>query len=336
MSEDIFDDLFNDDDDEDGFDNLLGDEEENGFDDSDYDNDSDYDDGDFDDLDDDFDVDELDDLNGGDLDDDDFADMPESGGLSRTAMLLFVGMMLISIVGIGAVLLLALTKDSGPSPFEQTSTAIAIENAGTLAAFEATQTQQPIDQTTTADAELVAEMFATQAAFETAAFETATAEYAMTVAAAYAMTATAEAMVTEVVEGTTTPYDAGDILATQNAQMTMDVEATTAAGAGGDVETPTREVQTPVGASDVALTATAITAALQTPISVGTPTETPIGGPDGQVVVSPTPRPVVVPHTGLFDDITGGTGFGMIALVAFGLVGLVFGARTLRLTHRKQ
>jgi hypothetical protein len=40
--------------------------------------------------------------------------------------------------------------------------------------------------------------------------------------------------------------------------------------------------------------------------------------------------PTRLPETGLFDDIGGGNSFGVLALVALGLVGVIFGARRLR------
>lgn len=74
-------------------------------------------------------------------------------------------------------------------------------------------------------------------------------------------------------------------------------------------------------------TATAIAQAFinatQTALAVGAPTSPPPG-----VTVVPTQE--VLPDTGLFDELAGGDSFGLLALMVFGLVGVVFVSRRLR------
>lgn len=108
--------------------------------------------------------------------------------------------------------------------------------------------------------------------------------------------------------------------ATLSAQQTIDAQ--------GFPPTATGQI-TPGGISpdDVRLTATALSQTLSpsTPggvVEAGTPS---IGGTLGVVIM-----PTRLPETGLFDDIAGGNSFGILALVALGLVGVIFGARRLR------
>lgn len=92
----------------------------------------------------------------------------------------------------------------------------------------------------------------------------------------------------------------------------------------GQVATATGQL-TPGGLrpEDVRQTATALSQTLspQTPLPVVTSS---VGGTP--VVIIPTR----LPETGLFDDIGGGNSFGVLALIALGLVGVIFGARRLR------
>lgn len=122
-----------------------------------------------------------------------------------------------------------------------------------------------------------------------------------------------------------------DIASTQAAINAADVEAQAAASQTADAQLPptaTGQI-TPGGISpdDVRLTATALSQTLS-PSTPGGVTEagTPVIGGTAVVVIVPTR----LPETGLFDDIGGGNSFGVLALVALGLVGVIFGARRLR------
>jgi hypothetical protein len=61
-------------------------------------------------------------------------------GTSPTFIILAVLLIFMFMIGLGAILLLA-TRDTGPTPFDQTSTAIALTNAQVVAFLAQTQTQ---------------------------------------------------------------------------------------------------------------------------------------------------------------------------------------------------
>jgi hypothetical protein len=85
-----------------------------------------------------------------------------------------------------------------------------------------------------------------------------------------------------------------------------------------------------VGAQDVALTATALALLLQptTPTPGGIASPTAEGGIVGVV-------PTALPDTGFFDDLATGNGnVGMIALMAFGLAGVILVSRRLRTANK--
>ncbi len=129
-----------------------------------------------------------------------------------------------------------------------------------------------------------------------------------------------------------------DIAATQtqaSANIVATQDAVDAAGTlsaeqtnGAMPATATGQI-TPGGISpdDVRLTATALSQTLSpsTPGGVVEAGTLGIGGTQVVVLV-----PTRLPETGLFDDIGGGNSFGVLALVALGLVGVIFGARRLR------
>jgi multidrug efflux pump subunit AcrA (membrane-fusion protein) len=132
----------------------------------------------------------------------------------------------------------------------------------------------------------------------------------------------------------TQTQSAANIAATESALNASGLEtqaaATQAAEETNAALPPTATGQiTPGGISpdDVRLTATALSQTLSpsTPsgvVEAGTPG---IGGTQVVVLV-----PTRLPETGLFDNIGGGNSFGVLALVALGLVGVIFGARRLR------
>jgi hypothetical protein len=132
-------------------------------------NDFDDDDFRFDDDDDSFRFDDDNDINfNGGLGDDFDADLPtldddtdtEGRGPSRTFIIIAAVMIILFVVAIGALVLIS--RPSGPTPIELTSTAIAIANATTIAqgletatqgvVFGITQTQDALNATLTAQA----------------------------------------------------------------------------------------------------------------------------------------------------------------------------------------
>ncbi|MCU0495732.1 MAG: hypothetical protein MUF87_00110 [Anaerolineae bacterium] len=101
-------------------------------------------------------------------------------------------------------------------------------------------------------------------------------------------------------------------------------------GTGG----PLQPAQT-ISISDVQQTATALALILNPPTPSGQQTDQqiPLPGNTGTAVGFSTPRPrtdPTLPDTGLFDGFGSGDGFGTIALMAVGLVGLIVMARTIR------
>ncbi len=94
--------------------------------------------------------------------------------------------------------------------------------------------------------------------------------------------------------------------------------------------TPTQDTG---GLSIPAQTATAITLLLHGTPQDGNPTVDPIGV--GGTAV-PTAAPTALADTGLFDDLSGGgSGFILVLFIAFGLMGVIFGSRSLRSANNK-
>src|SRR5262249_48710918 len=78
-----------------------------------------------------------------------------------------------------------------------------------------------------------------------------------------------------------------------------------------------------VGAEGVALTATALAQLLQPPTPGGIPTQ--------EVLTPGAPVPTALPQTGFFDDLAAGNAnVGLVALMAFGLLGVILVSRRLR------
>jgi hypothetical protein len=116
----------------------------------------------------------------------------------------------------------------------------------------------------------------------------------------------------------------GDQLGDLQTQQAQSLTETAIAGAT-EGPPPTSDV---ISGNSVAQTATEIARILQG----ASPTQEAgavigIGG-------GATPPPFVpsgeLPDTGLFDDLAGGEGLGVIALLSLGLISLIFGARRLR------
>lgn len=293
-------DLFGDDDDF-GFDDDLfgGDEDAGGTDDFDFGGDEDFDGDDFDDFG--FDEDE----------DEDFFDDEEEpgGGASRTFVLLAALMIIFFIIGLLAVIVLA-TRGESVDPFDATSTHVAQVNATLIADIDANNTQVAIDQAT-ADA-----LQATEFAQQTANAATAFAEQT-------------QAVLTEQAQQTQAAVDATSTAIAEQARQTLDAEAslTVEAGGGTPIVQPTQPPQAtsggPIGVSAVEVTATYLAGQFLTLTPSGDviPTQT-SGIAPGTDVVTPTGQ---LPQTGFLDE-----NLGILALMAFGLMGVVFASRRLR------
>jgi hypothetical protein len=298
-------------------------------------------------------------LTGDDLNFDDDLATQERRGPSRAFVILAVIIIILFLVGLGGVIFFA-TRNTGPSDRDFTATAIVQLNFTQEAFLAATNTQSAANQEATATAAVLGET-ATAVAFANATLE---AEILLT-QVAFEATQTAEFIPTETPEPTLTPTldDVGGTLAaeqtlaalppvaqitaqfqTQEAQTTL--VAQTAVVATRLAQETAAALQPPTATnatgpsfsevSDVLQTATALSLTLnpQTAIpatpdpsspSIGTPfiVPTTVGTGTGTGTGS-------LPNTGLFEDLTGANGFGTMALIAVGLIGLIFGARRLR------
>lgn len=280
----------------------------------------------FDEDDEDVELDSAFGLSGGEVDED-FFDEEEEGGTNRTFIILALLMILLFVAGLVVVLILA-TRDSGPSQIDMTRTEIAMLNAADETAFAISQTEAFEAQQTQEAA-----LFAGQTA--TAEWEATNIPLTLTAEAEQTSLALTSAFQTEEA-GRITPTPTPDLLTiqqTQQAGLTATADFLTAQ-AGGETPTPPAP-STLVGVSDVELTATAIAAIFQTP--VGGADETPIGGPgDGQGGGGQPILPTAIPDTGLFDGTNNGASLGIMALIAFALVSVIFGARSLRAANERK
>ncbi|MBK8134857.1 MAG: hypothetical protein IPK52_03290 [Chloroflexi bacterium] len=299
-----------------------------------------------------FDDDPLGNIGGIGSDDFSFDDEEEEGGrTNRTFVVLAFIIILLFIAGVAAIVLFALNR--GPTDIDRTRTAIAQFNStqqafaletatesannvrltATAAVLEVTQTGIAAQQATGAAA-----IAQTQAAVD--ATQTALAQPSGTPSPTFEatvdLTGTAAVVQTELPPGlaatalaATQTQLAADALATQEALNAAALETQAAATlfaaqteAAANPATATGQI-TPGGISpeDVRLTATALSQTLSPSTPVATSA---IGGTPVAIV------PTRLPETGLFDDIAGGNSFGVLALVALGLVGVIFGARRLR------
>lgn len=241
-----------------------------------------------------------------------------AGGTSRTFVMLAVAMIVLFVAGLGVLVLLLLREDE-PTSLELTATQIVAFNATQEEFLRQTQTAAPLtevarqtqvaaDATATAEAES-ANATGTRLAEDAAASETA----------AFFAAETERFQVTPTLD----PF-----------QITQTFQAGQAlTEIAGPTDTPSGPPapSTPSDVSDVELTATALAAILSGP----TPTrEDEIGGPATQVTGPPTTTTPgdVLPETGLLD----GQNMGMMMLVAFALVGAIFGARWLRTANNRR
>ncbi|MCU0481170.1 MAG: hypothetical protein MUE54_08155 [Anaerolineae bacterium] len=277
--------------------------------------------GDFDDIEDDFTV-------------EDEAEAQESGGPSRTFIILAALLVLLFLAGLVVVVILA-TRPRGPSAIDLTRTQIALENGQTLVAFNATNTAKAVDVTQTFEAAgtqsvltATANANATSEAGTLQAMgATETAQFLTNEALSLAETQTAEFLLTQNALTPTFDFNAqqADILAATQTAQANNINATLTAIAGTNLP------QTNNTIGDVALTATAIANALR-----NQPTAEAIT-PTGGAIVSRTPVPDPdMPDSGLFDDFAGGNNMALIALMAFGLIGIIFSARVLRESNNRK
>lgn len=274
------DDLFNDDDD------AFNDAESR----LSFDDDDSFDQGD--DLDD-FDLGDGDDIN---LDDDEEEETSSGeGGPSRTFIILAVIMIILFVLGLG-VLLFALSRPTGPTPFDLTATSIVETNVAR---------QALIDQTLTAQAEAL-NLTATATLFTA----TPTPTHTFTPSPTFTETPSPTASPTESIGpiGVNTP--------------TEEPSPTQEDGVVGPTAT--------IGRSAVEQTATALAQIFSTPIEQVTATPAVGGATSGGATTGGA-----LPDTGLFDDLAGG-GMGTFVLIAIGLVGVIVVARGLRVANRKR
>jgi hypothetical protein len=255
----------------------------------------------------------------------------EQSGGNRTFLILAGLMILLFLVGLGLVLFLAL-RDTGPTPAQQTATAISLTNVA-IAEFA--------NETATAAAGI---LFATQTA--EAYTDTPSPSPSPTTEPTVTPTPTLDATVlaaTQFIEATQTALAGAALSAQETAtaiaqQSTLNAQSTEAAlTAQANVGTPIAQGPTntpaaPPPLSAINQTATAIaaqfltaTAAADAGSAEATPTQ------DG---FAPVVRPTALPQTGLFDDVVGGgrDGVGLLALAVVGLVGVIVIARRLRST----
>jgi hypothetical protein len=218
-----------------------------------------------------------------DLPDLDFEE-EEQRGPNRAFIIVAVLMILLFVVGLGAIIFLT-TREQPIPPAGLTATFVVMQNMTVEAQLNLTQTQSAINLglTQTADA------------FTDTPSPTATNTRPPTI--------------------TPTPtLDATVLALTQLAAV--DLTGTALALVPTETATPTQG--TGVDADAVALTATALALTLQAPRPTLPPEQTLVA--------------TRLPETGLYDDLTGGGagGLGVVALMAFGLLGVIVVSRRIR------
>ncbi len=272
---------------------------------------------------------------GTDSDEPDFGgeEAQEGGGPNR--VFIFAAIALVGIVVLGLVLILALSN-RGPDQvaLSITETVSFIETNNAEVALLSTQTELAnIEQQTAAPlTETALSIQLTSDAVATQQAQTATAEFEAQ--------ETASAQTQSAQETLDAQQDALIQQQTADAQGTVDARATSDAGTaiaggstGGPEASPTQDQIVPpeFNSTSVALTATALFQTLQPP--------TPGGGV--AQIATPTPDqfgviPTQLPEGGLFDDfVQGSGGMGVIALMAFGLVGVIIVSRRLRVVNER-
>lgn len=254
----------------------------------------------------------FDDLDFGDDDDFFVGDDEVAPGASRAFLALAALLIFLFALGLGAVILLS-NRENVVDPFDATSTFVAQVNATTVAEIE-------LQQTRDADA-------AATRAIELATFNAEQTQIAVTSIAQETLAA-----VTQNAIQTQNAIDATASAVAIIAQQTLAAEAEQTRIAAGETAIPTvvdfvTAVVTPgpVDIPDVQLTATALAELyLQlTPTGNETPTRE-----AGIIIGTEVPggvRPGELPQTGFIDE-----NIGILMLMAFGLVGVIFASRRLR------
>lgn len=271
---------------------------------------------------------------------------PEERGTNRTFVVLALLLILLFIVGLGAVVLLA-TRDTGPTDAEMTATQVVMLNQTVEAQLALTQTQAAEFEFMTQTALAASPTPSPTLTFTPRPTVTPSPTTDITAQAATAlfeaqMTQTALAEIPPVIEETETieapTAEVVVIVPTVDDSAALNQTATALALLALPTATPTVRATEPIEA--INMTATAIAGAFQTATALAgggagggdfpTPTQEVIGGP---TAAFPTAAfPTALPDTGLFDDIAGGgrDGIGLLALGIVGLVGVIFISRRLR------
>jgi len=248
---------------------------------------------------------------------------------NRTFVLLAVVMVILFVIGLLAVLFLA-TRNNGPSEPEMTAFAVETFNA---------QQVVYLGQTQTAAVEFgMTGTFIAQNPSET---PTPTITIPPTVTPTPTIDSTVQAA-TQSVEMTMTALaitqTVGAMSQSQQETLIAAFTQTAAAFQTANPVTPTVGAPATLSLDNVNATATALVGFFQTAtaeaLGLGQG-----GGENGTpgAGASPTsesfgPAPTAMPNTGIFDDIATGSGggVGVLALAAFGLVGVIFVSRRLR------
>jgi hypothetical protein len=219
----------------------------------------------------------------------------EGGGVSRTFIIIAALMILLFVGGLVAVLLIA-NGGNVPTEFEQTSTAVAILNSTTVAQLAGTQTQSVFDAAT---------------------------------GTALALVPTATPSPTEtLLPPTETPTTVPPTL--DQTQQAASALQTQAALEGTQTAEALLFSPTPqeIDAGGVALTATAL-AELLAPRETLDQGGGGIASPTAEgVIATPGGTPTELPETGFIED-----NIGLIALLAAGLVAVIFVSRRLRVAN---
>ncbi|MCA9904487.1 MAG: hypothetical protein KC547_11570 [Anaerolineae bacterium] len=260
-----------------------------------------------------------------------FEPEPERQGGNRTFVILAAVMIILFLIGLAAVLFLALNQ--GPSGPQLTATYVVQLNQTTEALAAQTATQAVIFANAT-ETQIAVDAFASQTAQARFDAQTATAAAATPTPSPTATLDATLLAATQFVEATQTAI----VSAAQAADATGTAIALQTSTAAAVTEEPTvapTEVAPTVapGLNSIEQTGTALAVtfqALTQQAVVLTATSEVV--PTAEGGFQPIPRPTALPDTGLFDDITGGgrDGLGLLALAVFGLVGVIVVSRRMR------
>jgi hypothetical protein len=261
-----------------------------------------------------------------------FEPEPERQGGNRTFVILAAVMIILFLIGLAAVLFLALNQ--GPSGPQLTATYVVQLNQTTEALAAQTATQAVIFANAT-ETQIAIDAFATQTAQARFDAQTATAAAASPTPSPTATLDATLLAATQFVEATQTAI----VSAAQAADATgtaIAVQTSAAATAAAEVPTagPTEVAPTVApGLNSIEQTGTALAVTFQALTQQAVLlTATSEVAPTAEGGFQPIARPTALPDTGLFDDITGGgrDGLGLLALAVVGLVGVIVVSRRMR------